>query len=55
MAEALPDLELSRLEVRDDDDEVCLMLRKMAYKELTGRRGRFCVCLMWTQQNFSHD
>ena len=39
MAEALPDLELSRLAVRDDDDEVCLMLRKMPYEELTGRRG----------------
>ena len=38
MAEALPDSELSRLEVRDDD-EVCLMLRKMPYEELTGKRG----------------
>ena len=33
MAEAVPDLELSRLAVTDsDDEEVTLMIRKMTYE-----------------------
>ena len=42
MAEALPpsELERSRWEVQDDeDDEITLMVRKMKFEELPGKRG----------------
>ena len=39
MAEAVPDLEMSRLAVTDsDDEEVTLMIRKMTYEEVLGKR-----------------